>query len=116
MHNTIEADFWAELAQIQAEPIGWIPLEQGVYLHLGDVNATEVMVVGVPQAGGGGVAGMLTRCPPINPLPLVGTPTALRPAVSRICAKGKAAATNWHCVAVCKRRSGNWYTVSLFTI
>jgi hypothetical protein len=26
-------------------------LEQGVYLHVGDANATEVLVVGVPQAG-----------------------------------------------------------------
>ena len=51
MHNTIEAEFWAELAQIQAESIGWMPLEEGVYLHVSDENATEVMVVGVPQAG-----------------------------------------------------------------
>lgn len=51
MHNTIEADFWAELAQIQAEPIGWIPLEQGVYLHVSDDQATEVLVVGITQAG-----------------------------------------------------------------
>ena len=28
-HNTV-ADSWAELAQIQAESIGWIPLEEGV--------------------------------------------------------------------------------------
>jgi hypothetical protein len=51
MHNTIEADFWAELTQLQAESIGWIPLEEGVYLHVSDENATEVLVVGVPQAG-----------------------------------------------------------------
>ena len=49
---SIEADFWAELSQIQAESIGWMPLEEGVYLHIGDENATEVLVVGVPQAGG----------------------------------------------------------------
>ena len=48
---SIEADFWAELAQIQAESIGWMPLEEGVYLHVSDENATEVMVVGVPQSG-----------------------------------------------------------------
>ena len=24
--NTIEEEFWAELAQIQSESIGWIPL------------------------------------------------------------------------------------------
>ena len=49
--QSIEADFWAELAQIQAESIGWMPLEEGVYLHVSDENATEVLVVGVPQAG-----------------------------------------------------------------
>ena len=51
MHNTIEADFWAELTQLQAESMGWITLEEGVYLHVSDENATEVLVVGVPQAG-----------------------------------------------------------------
>ena len=49
--DSIEPDFWAELAQIQAESIGWMPLEEGVYLHIGDENATEVLVVGLPQAG-----------------------------------------------------------------
>jgi hypothetical protein len=48
--STVEADFWAELAQIQAESIGWIPLEEGVYLHEGDKNATEVLVVGMAHA------------------------------------------------------------------
>ena len=48
---SIEPDFLAELAQIQAESIGWIPLEEGVYLHESDENATEVLVVGVPRAG-----------------------------------------------------------------
>ena len=47
----IEPDFSADLAQIQVESIGWIPLEEGVYLHVSDENATEVLVVGVPQAG-----------------------------------------------------------------
>ena len=32
---SIEEDFWLELAQIQAESIGWIPLEEGAYLHVG---------------------------------------------------------------------------------
>jgi hypothetical protein len=48
---SIESDFSAELAQIQAESIGWIPLDKGVYLHVNDEKATEVLVVGVPQAG-----------------------------------------------------------------
>jgi hypothetical protein len=32
-----------DIAQIQAESIGWIPLEEGVYLHVSDYNATEVL-------------------------------------------------------------------------
>ena len=46
-----EADFLLELAAIKAESIAWIPLEEGVYLHVGDENASEVLVVGLPQAG-----------------------------------------------------------------
>ena len=49
--TAIETIFSHELAQIQAESIGWIPLEEGVYLHVSDENATEVLVVGLPQAG-----------------------------------------------------------------
>jgi hypothetical protein len=48
--STVEADFWAELAQIQAESIGWIPLEEGVYLHVSDESAAEVLVVGLASA------------------------------------------------------------------
>ena len=51
MHTDIEADFWRELQEIETESIGWLPLEPGAYLHVSDVNATEVLVVGVPQAG-----------------------------------------------------------------
>jgi hypothetical protein len=51
MINSIEADFWAELAQIQAESIGWIPLGEGAYLHISDENSTEVLVVVIPQIG-----------------------------------------------------------------
>ena len=43
-------DLAAELAQIQAESIGWTPLEPGAYLHVGDPNATVIEVVGVPHA------------------------------------------------------------------
>ena len=39
----------ATTASIEAESIGWIPLEEGAYLH--DDNATEVLVVGVVQVG-----------------------------------------------------------------
>ena len=44
----IEEDFWAELAQIQAESIGWIPLDEGAYLHLGS-DAPFIQVVGVAK-------------------------------------------------------------------
>ena len=40
-----------ELAEIEAESMGWTPLEPGVYLHLSDGNAAEVLVVGMPQTG-----------------------------------------------------------------
>ena len=47
--SSIEADFWAELAQIQAESIGWAPLEEGVYLHLGP-DTLVIEVVGIPKS------------------------------------------------------------------
>jgi len=50
------ADFWAELAQIQAESIGWIPLGEGAYLHLGsDVLAIEVVGLLKPEMQGSSV-------------------------------------------------------------
>jgi len=39
------------LEEIEAESLGWIPLEPGAYLHVSDPNATEILIVGVPQAG-----------------------------------------------------------------
>jgi hypothetical protein len=42
-------DFWAELAQIQAESIGWITLEEGAYLHVG-VDDAVIQVVGIAKA------------------------------------------------------------------
>jgi len=47
--NTIEEDFWAELAQIQAESIGWIHLDEGAYLHVGS-DEPVIQVVGVAKA------------------------------------------------------------------
>ncbi len=44
----IEDDFWLELAQIQAESIGWIPLEEGAYLHLGS-DSPIIKVVGIAK-------------------------------------------------------------------
>jgi hypothetical protein len=44
---SIEADFWAELSQIQAESIGWIPLDEGAYLHIGSDESSETTVIEV---------------------------------------------------------------------
>ena len=46
---SIEEDFWAELAQIQAESIGWIPLDEGAYLHVGS-DEPVIQVVGIAKA------------------------------------------------------------------
>jgi hypothetical protein len=46
---TLEQDFWAELAQIQAESIGWIPLDEGAYLHVGS-DVPVIQVVGIAKA------------------------------------------------------------------
>jgi hypothetical protein len=47
---SIEVDFWADLAQIQAESIGWIPLDESVYLHIGSDSSPPVIeVVGLPK-------------------------------------------------------------------
>lgn len=43
----IKADFWRELAEIEAESIDRLPLEAVAYLHGNDENATEVLVVGI---------------------------------------------------------------------
>lgn len=42
--NSIDLDFLRELAKIEAESIGWMPLESGAYLHVSNANATEVLV------------------------------------------------------------------------
>ena len=44
--TSIEQDFWLELAQVQAESSGWIPLDEGAYLHVGS-DAPVIQVVGV---------------------------------------------------------------------
>ncbi len=50
-----EVDFLLELKAIEAESIGWLPLEQGVYLHVGNLDDEVITVVGVPDAS---MAGM----------------------------------------------------------
>ena len=44
-------DVFRELEQNQAESIGWVPLESGAYSLVSDPDATEIMIVGVAQAG-----------------------------------------------------------------
>ena len=44
-----------ELTAIEAESIGWLPLGENSYLHVGDLGALVIDVVGVPEAG---MAGM----------------------------------------------------------
>jgi hypothetical protein len=38
----------AELAQIQAESIGWIPLDEAAYLHIGS-DTSVIEIVGIPK-------------------------------------------------------------------
>ena len=45
----------ADLAAIEAEFIGWLPLGDGAYLHVGDPEALVITVLGVPEVG---MAGM----------------------------------------------------------
>ena len=44
-----------ELTAIEAESIGWLPLGDGAYLHVGDPEGEVITVVGVPDAA---MAGM----------------------------------------------------------
>jgi len=37
-----------ELVAIEAESIGWLPLGEGAYLHVGDPEGDVITVVGVP--------------------------------------------------------------------
>ena len=48
-------DLQVELAALAGEAVGWQPLEEGAYLHVGDEDARIITVVGIPDAG---MAGM----------------------------------------------------------
>lgn len=50
---SVEDAQWLE--NLAAESIGWQPLGEGAYLHVGDPEALVINVVGVPDAG---MAGM----------------------------------------------------------
>ena len=49
-YDQLRADFLRELAEIEAESMGWIPLDDGVYLHLGS-DEEVVEIVGLADAG-----------------------------------------------------------------
>lgn len=53
--NDLLPDIDAELKAIEAESIGWLPLDNGAYLHVGDPKGNGVTVVGVPDVGMVGV-------------------------------------------------------------
>jgi hypothetical protein len=44
-----QADFWAELAQIQTESIGWILLDDFAYLHVGS-DEPVIEVLDIPRS------------------------------------------------------------------
>jgi hypothetical protein len=48
--EAVEADFWRELAEIEAESIGWQALDEGVYLHVGSEDAV-IEITGCATAG-----------------------------------------------------------------
>ena len=45
-----DIDFLRELAEIEAESMGWIPLDEGAYLHVGSEDGI-VDIVGMADAG-----------------------------------------------------------------
>jgi hypothetical protein len=47
--TTLEDDYWVDLIQIEAESIGWIPLDEGAYLHVGS-HEFVIQVVGIAKA------------------------------------------------------------------
>ena len=49
--NQSEHALLADLESFRAESLGWLPLDLGAYLHIGDERAVEVVITGAPQAG-----------------------------------------------------------------
>ena len=48
--TNIDLDFLRELAEIETESMGWIPLDEGAYLHVGSEDGV-VDIVGLADAG-----------------------------------------------------------------
>lgn len=53
-YDQIQNDLLRELAEIEAESMGWIPLDEGAYLHVGCEDGV-VEIVGLADAGMAGV-------------------------------------------------------------
>jgi hypothetical protein len=52
----LEEEFQSELAQIQAESIGWIPMDEGAYLHVGsDLPVIQVAGIAKEEMAGSNV-------------------------------------------------------------
>ena len=49
IHKPIEAGYLAELQVIQFESMGWLPLEEGTYLHAGNPETSVIEIVGLPS-------------------------------------------------------------------
>jgi hypothetical protein len=49
--NQSEHALHADLGSLKAESLGWLPLDLGAYLYIGDERAAEVLITGAPQAG-----------------------------------------------------------------
>lgn len=52
-----QAELLAELKAIEGEAIGWLPVGEGAYVHVGKADEEDVVitVIGIPDAG---MAGM----------------------------------------------------------
>lgn len=48
--SDVEADFWRELQEIEAEAIGWTELVPGAYLHTASEQGPFIEIVGVASA------------------------------------------------------------------
>ena len=76
MWPKLKAKFWTlffkkdvqqELAQNEAEAIGWIPLDDGAYLHVGS-DETVIQVVGIAKEEMAGRTVFLDNCYSFNKL------------------------------------------------
>lgn len=69
-----KADLLAELAAIEAESIGWVPLEDGAYLHLENSEAMAGALAGDMDALTNALAHSLAKNDAIMVIEVVGVP------------------------------------------